>query len=272
MAGVRINAELGAVFLEGFRDRAGRCDGVPGRHRGAAVNTTQSGGGVAFGKDQVAHLVAAFDLDAYRAGQMLGSEIPPQAKGAQIGIQQLLFAFVLLSEQLFEHTFFNTQKAAQGPHINDVLEELALAWVGVNSVRNFRQRHANDVNVVTEFGLRQGFGAVIKQVATSVNLGNVGIPGLRVHCHHHVDAATAAEVAFFTHARFVPSGQALDVAGEDVARTHRHAHAQNRLCEEFVGRGRTRAVHVGELDDEVVGGFNSFHAGIPSAFFAADFG
>src|SRR3546814_13836506 len=53
---------------------------------------------------------------------------------------------------------------------------------------------------------------------------------------------------------FVPGRQALDVGREDVARADRHAHAQDGLGEQLVGRRRARTVDVGELDDEVVGG------------------
>ena len=53
-------------------------------------------------------------------------------------------------------------------------------------------------------------------------------------------------------AHLVPRRQALDVGREDVARGDRHAHAQDRVREQAVGRRRARAVDVGELDDEIV--------------------
>src|SRR5262245_41587925 len=59
-------------------------------------------------------------------------------------------------------------------------------------------------------------------------------------------------MAGLSDAHLVPGRQALDVGGEDVARGNRHAVAQDRACEQLVGAGRTRAVDVGEADDEVV--------------------
>jgi hypothetical protein len=115
------------------------------------------------------------------------------------------------------------------------------------------------------FDLRQRLGVVVEEVAAGVDLLHVGVPGLRVHRHHHVDAAAAAEVALLRHAHLVPGGQALDVRREDVARADRDAHAQEGLGEELVGRRRARAVDVGELDDEVVDRFDPLHA--HAAFF-----
>ncbi len=53
-------------------------------------------------------------------------------------------------------------------------------------------------------------------------------------------------------AHLVPGRQALDVRREDVARRDRHAHAHDGAREQLVGAGGTRAVDVGEPDDEVV--------------------
>src|SRR6202043_1102173 len=50
----------------------------------------------------------------------------------------------------------------------------------------------------------------------------------------------------------VPGRQALDVRGENVARRNRHAHAQDGAGKQLVGARRTRAVDVGEADDEAV--------------------
>src|SRR5690606_29458492 len=86
-------------------------------------------------------------------------------------------------------------------------------------------------------------------------------PGLRVHRHHEIDAAPPPEIAALVDAHFVPGRQALDVRGEDVARRHRHAHAQDRTGEELVGAGRARAVDVRELDDEIVDRFEALDHG-----------
>ena len=53
----------------------------------------------------------------------------------------------------------------------------------------------------------------------------------RAHGERDVDAAAAAQPAGLADAHLVPGGQALDIAGEDIARADRHAHAQNRFRE-----------------------------------------
>ncbi len=152
---------------------------------------------------------------------------------------------------------------------HDVLEQRALARVFVGGVADRGDRHADDVDVVTKCARRQRPGAVVEQIAAGLDLEQIVVPGLRVHRHHHVDAAAPAEPALLADANLIPGGQALDVAGEDVARAHRHAHAQDGLGEQLVGRGRTRTVDVGELDDEVVDGFDALHGGPPFALRAA---
>ena len=128
------------------------------------------------------------------------------------------------------------QQHRQRADVDDVLEQLALARVGVDRVADLGERHADDVDVGAELRRRQRPRAVVEEVAARLQLGHVGVPGLRVHRHHHVDAAAPAQPALLADAHLVPGRQALDVAGEDVARAHRHAHAQDRLGEQLVGR------------------------------------
>src|SRR6185312_1903061 len=101
---------------------------------------------------------------------------------------------------------------------------------------------------------RHRLGRVVEQVAARLDLLDVLRPGLRVHRHHQVDAATPAEITLLGDADLVPRWQALDVRREDVARADGDAHAQDRPGEQLVGRGRSRTVDVRELDDEVVNG------------------
>ena len=127
-------------------------------------------------------------------------------------------------------------------------------WRGslIARVADRGQRHAEHGDVVAELRRRQRPRRIVEQVAARLDLGDVLVPGLRVHRHHQVDAAAAAEMAGLGDAHLVPGRQALDVRREDVARGDRHAHAQDRAGEQPVGARRAGAVDVGELDDEVV--------------------
>ena len=146
----------------------------------------------------------------------------------------------------------HVEQRAERAEIDDVLEQLALARIGIGRVGDRGQRHADHGDVGAEFRRRHRLGRIVEQIAAGLDRGDVLVPGLRVHRHHHVDAAAGAEMAVLGHPHLVPGRQPLDVGGEDVARAHRHAVAQDRAREQFVGAGRTRAVDVGEADDEVV--------------------
>ena len=116
------------------------------------------------------------------------------------------------------------------------------------------------MHIVAKLVRWQGTRTVVEQVAARLNFSNVGVPGLRVHGDHHVDTTAAAVVTLFAYPCFIPGGHTLDIAGEYVAWTHRHAHAHHRFGKQLVGRGRARTVDVGELDDEIVDGFQALHA------------
>ena len=79
--------------------------------------------------------------------------------------------------------------------IDDVLEQLALARIGVFAVADRGQRHADDGDVVAEFRRRHRLGRIVEQIAARLDRGDVLVPGLRVHRHHQVDAAARAEMA-----------------------------------------------------------------------------
>ena len=191
---------------------------------------------------------------------MLLHIIPAEVQGLDVGFKQPFLAFVLLGKEFFKNIRIHIEQHRQGPDVNNVLEQLALPGIDIGRVADLCQRYADDMNVLAEFGLWNRPCAVIKQVAARLNLGHVGIPGLWVHRHHHVDAAAPPVIALFAHPRFIPGRHALDIAWKDVARAHRYAHAHHGLGKQLIGRSRSGAVDVGKLDDEIVDGFDAFHA------------
>jgi len=181
-------------------------------------------------------------------------------QGVLVGIQQLDLGFVLLGNQGLDDRRIHVEQVRERADVHGVLEQLALAWVVVGGIADFGQRHADGGDILAEARFRQGFAVVVKQVTAGFDFLDVGVPGLRVHGDHQINTATATQPTLFVDAHFVPGGQALDVGGEDVARADRHTHAQDRFGEHLVGGGRTRAIDVGELDDEIVGGGDGGHA------------
>ena len=169
-----------------------------------------------------------------------------------VGGQELFLALVLLADQRLDHLGVHVEHRRQRAEIDDVLEKLALARIGVGRVGDGGERHAEHRDVLAELRRRHRLRRIVEQVAAGLDRGDVLVPGLRVHRHHHVDAAAGAEMAVRGDAHLVPGRQALDVGREDVARRHRHAHPQDGAGEQFVGARGARAVDVGEPDDEVV--------------------
>ena len=169
-----------------------------------------------------------------------------------VGVDQLLLALELLADQLLDLGHVHVEQRRQRADIDDVLEQLALARIGVFAIADRGERHADHGDVVAELRLRHRLGRIVEQIAAGLDLGDVLVPGLRVHRDHQVGAAARAEMAGLGDAHLVPGRQALDVGREDVARRDRNAHAQHRAGEQLVGARRAGAVDVGEPDDEVV--------------------
>ena len=244
--------QLLAMAGEGVRQRRRRRDRIPGADGGAAIDRAERGGAVALDEDAVADLVGFLDPQADRAFQVLQRPVAAEMQRVDVRGQQLFLALVLLADQLLDQLRVHVEQRAQRAEIDDVLEQLALARIGIGRVGDRGQRHADHGDVGAEFRRRHRLGRIVEQIAAGLDRGDVLVPGLRVHRHHHVDAAAGAEMAVLGHPHLVPGRQALDVGGEDVARRDRHAVAQDRAGEQLVGAGRARAVDVGEADDEVV--------------------
>ena len=186
---------------------------------------------------------------AFQVGQRI---VAAEMQRVHVRGQELFLALVLLGDEPLDDLRIDVEQRRERAEIDDVLEQLPLARIGIGRVGDGGERHADDGDVVAEFRLRHRLGGIVEQITAGLDGRHVLVPGLRVHRHHHVGAAAGAEMAGFGDAHLVPGRQALDVRGKNVARRHRHAHAQDGAGEQLVGAGRTRAVDVGETDDEVV--------------------
>ena len=187
-----------------------------------------------------------------RAFEVLQRPVAAEMQRVDVGGQQLFLALVLLADQLLDQLRVHLEQRAERAEVNDVLEQLALARIGIGRIRDCGQRHADHGDVRAEFRRRQRLGRIVEQITAGLDGSDVLVPGLGVHRHHQVDAAARAEMACFGHPHFIPGRQALNVGWEDVARGDRYAMAQDSAGEQFVGARRTRAIDVGEADDEVV--------------------
>src|SRR5674476_222966 len=135
---------------------------------------------------------------------MLFDIVAAQVNGPQIGFEQSLLALELFSKEFLKNTGINIQQNRQRADINNVFEQLALPGVAIGSITDLGQWHADDLNILAELGFGDGAGAVIKKVATGLNLGHVSIPGLGIHGNHHVYTASATVIAFFADTGLIP--------------------------------------------------------------------
>ena len=161
------------------------------------------------------------------------------ADGLDVGIEKLLLGAILVAGQLFHHREIDIEKRRKRADIDDVLEKLPLPRVLVGAVADYRQRHADDMDVGAKPRLRHGLGGIVEQIPTGIDRGDVLVPGLRVHRDHQIAAAAPSEPALARDANFEPGGQALDVRRENIARRDGYAHAQDGTREQFVRRRRT---------------------------------
>ena len=263
LAGCGIHPVFLAVVNECFRERGGGCDRVPRANGGAAVDRAECGGTVAIHEDAVSDRVRAPDPDSERARQVLERVIAAEPQRLDVGLQQRFLAFELFRKQPLDLVGIDFQQRRERADVNDVLEQLPLPRVAVGGIADLGERHADDVDVVTELRFRQRLGVIVEQVSAGFDLLDILVPGLRVHRDHQVHAATPPPITPFADAHLVPGRQALDVGRKDVARGDRHAHAQDGAGEQLIRARRARAVDVGELDDEIVDGFDAFHSSAP---------
>ena len=78
-------------------------------------------------------------------GQVLADVVAPQVQRLDVRIQQRSLPLYCSANRTFQHTGIHIEQHRQGAHVDDVLEQLALAWVGVGGVADLGQRHGDGV-------------------------------------------------------------------------------------------------------------------------------
>ena len=113
-------------------------------------------------------------------------------------------------------------------------ERQAKVREGVQEASVWAKKTAEQLASLVEVGVKQAEGAlseVSKQFKTAP-----AEPSSAPAPAPTPKNAAPPEMAGFRDAHLVPGRQPLDVRGEDVARADRHAHAQDRLGEQFIRR------------------------------------
>jgi hypothetical protein len=196
--------------------------------------------------------LGALEPQAERTVEARSCIVAPYMQGLDVGSDQLVFAPELLADQAFDLGHLDVEERCQRAHIHGVLEELALARIGIFAVADLRQGDAQEVDILAQLCGWDRLRRIVEQIAAGLDARHILVPGLGVHGHHQVDAAAPPQIAGGRHPHLIPCGQALYVGRKDVARADGYAHAQDRSRKQPIGARRARAVDVGELDDEVV--------------------
>ncbi len=131
LAGLRIVPQLLAVAAEGIGHRRRRRDRIPGADGGAAIDGAECGGVVALDENAVADLVGLPDPQADRAFEVLQRPVAAEMQRVDVGRQQLFLGPVLFADQLLDQLRVQVDQRAQRAEIDDVLEQLALARIGI---------------------------------------------------------------------------------------------------------------------------------------------
>ena len=100
---------------------------------------------------------------------MLTYIVPPQGQGVDIGLDKARFGFEILADQGVGGVLIDAQQFGQRAHIDDVLEQLALARIGVGRVAHRGQRHADQGDVVANALRRQRLGRIVEQIAARLD-------------------------------------------------------------------------------------------------------
>ena len=134
-------------------------------------------------------LTALLDMDVKVVEQLIGEQykgkdklIEPNIKALHIGLDQLVFAFVLLANELLDDLHIHVKEGGEYADIDDVLEQLTSRG-RVYSRLDGCERHANDRDVITEFRRRHRLGQIVEQITAWLDAGDTHIKGLRVHRH-----------------------------------------------------------------------------------------
>src|SRR6202021_1736354 len=108
---------------------------------GTAIDRAERGGAVAFDENAVADLIGLLHAQADRAFEILQRPVAAEMQRVDVGREQLFLALVLPADQLLDQLGVHVEQGAQRAEIDDVLEQLALARVGIGRVGDRGQRH-----------------------------------------------------------------------------------------------------------------------------------
>ena len=162
---VAVRAIARAMPLECFGDRGGRRDRIPGAHRRAAIDRAERDRAVALDEDAVADGVRLLHPQADRMLEVHHHVVAAEVQRVHVRLDQRVLGAELLGNQLLDHADVHVEQRRERAHIDDVLEQLALARIDVFAIADRGERHADHRDVVAEARGGQRLGRIVEQVA-----------------------------------------------------------------------------------------------------------
>ncbi len=243
-----------AVFLhvidEGFDERGGRRNRVPGHYRHAGKHAAQRGGRVAVDDDHAARLVHALDGERIGLGERCGSIIVASLGGVPVQVGGFDFLGELLAQSLLDLAHVEVQKLGDDADVHHVLDQFAQLGFRANGGHELVVRHGIEGDVGAQFVELQGF--VVENSAAGRERERVFLRGLRIHRDQEVDLLLARDIALGAGADGVPGRQSGYVRWKKVLAGNRHAHLKDGAQQNGVRALRTRSVYGCDLDAEIV--------------------
>jgi hypothetical protein len=162
LLGRRIDPQPLAMANKGVGERGGGRDRIPRADGGAAIDRAECRGRIALDEDAIADFVAALELEPDRAFEIHQRPVAAEVERVHVGTDQLFFRLELLVDELLDHLDVHVEQRRQRADIDDVLEQLALARIGIFAIADGGQRNADDGDVVAELRLRQRLGGIVE--------------------------------------------------------------------------------------------------------------
>src|SRR5580692_7213885 len=97
-----IDAELSAMIAEGFGERGGGRDRIPGCNRSPAIDATERGGIVAADEDAVADRVGPCERETAGTRQMLARIVVAEPERFHVGRDELFLTLELGGDGVFD--------------------------------------------------------------------------------------------------------------------------------------------------------------------------
>ena len=191
-------------------------------------------------------------MDGQRTLKMRLRVVVPEADGFPVRFHQRRLPAERLVEKRTDDLRIDVEQRRQRARIRDVLHEDPLAHGAELLVAHFREWNAEIRHVRTREARIERPRRVVHEPSARTDFRDILVVCRRVHRHQQIEVRRPRGVAVPAHPDLVPGRESLDVRRKHVLSSNRHAHAEDGLHDQAVGRRRPGAVRRRNLEGKVV--------------------